>query len=81
MEVDTAVDWLPDKSSAVDYIPISLLKDVAHIVITYLFNLSLSCKPFSGMLQGLLYDAHLEETICPLGHYPTCLLFPNCWNA
>ena len=89
-DVVTAVAGLPDKSSALDPIPVPVLKAVSDLLapfLTYLFNISLSSGRVPAAFKDflvLLLSRNLDRmrVICrPTGLYRIYLSFPRLWNV
>ena len=90
-EVVAAVKALPDKSCTLDPLPTKLLKaavDVISPFLTELFNGSLS----QGHVPDSFKIAHISPRLKKAdldtsdvrsytARFPTCLFFPNFWNA
>jgi len=56
-DVAAAIARLPDKSSAVDPIPVAVLKNVAGNTLTHIFNRSLA----TGCVHACFSDTGLDE--------------------
>jgi len=89
-DVATAVAGLPDKSCALDPIPVPVLKAVSDLLapfLTYLFNISLSSGRVPAAFKDflvLLLSRNLDRmrVICrPTGLYRIYLSFPRLWNV
>jgi len=89
-DVATAVAGLPDKSSALDPIPVPVLKAVSDLLapfLAYLFNISLS----SGRVPATFKDSFVtpvikkpasdEATRRSTGRYRIYPSFPRLWNV
>ena len=63
-DVIAAIRRLPDKQSAADPIPTTMLKQIAEVLapyITQLFNYLTIWRSLSGSFQGGVYHSYCEE--------------------
>jgi hypothetical protein len=87
-DVVTAIHQLPDKSSAVDPIPASVLKQIAVQItpfLTKLFGRSLITGHFldiykSAFITPLIKKAGMDVSVVHILPSPVCQWSPSCWK-